>query len=116
VLDNYAYLVHQVGRRTELDLLVAEWLKSYTLLVKVPLWQKPRFDGVRATDISFQEEIDREVDRLTAELEPPCLRLVPKDRDVWIVRVLKALQLPLEPPQVDLFPEDIPADADPDGD
>lgn len=115
VLDNYAYLVHQVGRRHELDLLVAEWLKSYTLLVKVPLWQKPRFDGVRATDLTFQEEIDREVDRLVAELHPPCLRLLPRDRDAWIVKVLKELQLPLEPPQVDLFPEDSPPGAGPDG-
>lgn len=116
VLDNYAYLVHQVGRRPELDLLVAEWLKSYTLLVKVPLWQKPRFDGVRATDLTFQEEIDREVDRLVGELQPPCLKLLPRDRDAWIVRVLKELQLPLEPPQVDLFPDDNPPGAGPDGD
>jgi hypothetical protein len=113
VLDNYAYLVHRVGRRRELDLLVAEWLETYTLLVKVPIWQRPRFDGVRATDLTFQEEIDREVDRLTAEMKPPCLKLDPRRKDGWIETVLRHLHLPLEPPQVDLFPDPPDAGADP---
>ena len=64
VLDNYAYLVHRVGRRKSLDPLVREWLSGYTLLVKVPIWQRPRFDGVRATDVDFQREIDAEVEAL----------------------------------------------------
>jgi thymidylate kinase len=104
VLDNYAYLVHQVGRRRDLDLMVAEWLTTYTLLVKVPIWQRPRYDGVRATDLRFQQEIDAGVDRLILELEPPCLRLDPKGKDGWVMHVLRHLRLPLEPPQVDLFP------------
>jgi thymidylate kinase len=115
VLDNYAYLVHRVGRRAELDLMVAEWLRTYTLLVKVPIWQKPRYDGVRATDLSFQQEIDRDVDRLTAEMKPPCLRLDPRQKEVWIETVLQELRLPLEPPQVDLFPESEPGPDPEDG-
>jgi len=106
VLDNYAYLVHQVGRRRDLDLLVAEWLESYTLLIKVPIWQRPRYDGVRATDITFQEEIDRQVDALLSEMNPPVLILDPRGKDGWVVRVLTELHLPLEPPQGDLFPEE----------
>lgn len=106
VLDNYAYLVHRIGRRRALDPLVEEWLATYTLLVKVPLWTRPRFDGVRATDTAFQREIDREVDRLVEEMGPPCLWLKPADRDDWIRQVVEALHVPLEPPQQDLFPED----------
>jgi thymidylate kinase len=105
VLDNYAYLVHRVGRRRELDPLVQEWIRSYTLLVKVPIWQKPRFDGVRATDSGFQHEIDAEVDRLMRSFHCEALNLVPRDREKWIVNVVQRLNLPLEPPQVDLFPE-----------
>lgn len=109
VLDNYAYLVHRVGRRRELGPLVEDWLKTYTLLVKVPIWQRPRFDGVRATDTVFQLEIDTEVERLLAEYAPACLRLVPRDRPRWVTQVVAALSLPLEPPQGDLFDDDAPA-------
>jgi len=112
VLDNYAYLVHRVGRRPELDPMVEDWLKGYTLLVKVPIWQKPRFDGVRATDLSFQREIDAEVEELVEEFDPPVLRLRARKRESWVEQVVKALKLPLEPPQVDLFPDD---DLDPEG-
>jgi thymidylate kinase len=106
VLDNYAYLVHRVGRRPELDPMVEDWLRSYTLLVKVPIWQKPRFDGVRATDLNFQREIDEEVEKLVAEYSPPLLRLKARRRADWVTQVVTAMKLPLEPPQVDLFPDD----------
>lgn len=107
VLDNYAYLVHRVGRRRSLDPLVEEWLAGYTLLVKVPIWQRPRFDGVRATDIDFQREIDVEVDRLATDFGATSLRLNPREPDAWIDRVITHLHLPKEPPQQDLFPEDV---------
>jgi thymidylate kinase len=106
VLDNYAYLVHRVGRRKAIDPLVKESLAGYTLLVKVPIWQRPRFDGVRATDVDFQREIDEEVDRLLAEFGAPCFRLEPRRPDGWIDHVIERLQLPKEPPQQELFPED----------
>lgn len=106
VLDNYAYLVHRVGRRKEYDPLIQEWLKSYSLLVKVPIWQPPRFDGVRALDLSFQREIDTEVEALLALWQPPVMRLKPADRDRWVEQVVTALGLPLVPPQADLFDEE----------
>jgi nicotinamide riboside kinase len=110
VLDNYAYLVHRIGRRPALDPLVKEWLAGYTLLVKVPIWQRPRFDGVRATDVDFQREIDQEVDRLLVDFGASCLRLKPADRDRWVEQTIAALGVPLVPPQQDLFPEDIVPD------
>lgn len=106
VLDNYAYLVHRVGRRREYDPLIQDWLKSYSLLVKVPIWQPPRFDGVRALDLSFQREIDGEVEALLALWKPPVMRLKPADRDRWVEQVVTALGLPLVPPQADLFDEE----------
>ena len=106
VLDNYAYLVHRVGQRRSLDPLVEEWLAGYSLLIKVPIWQRPRFDGVRATDLDFQREIDEEVDRLVFDFGIESFLLPPVDPDSWIDRVLERLQLPKEPPQQELFPED----------
>lgn len=111
VLDNYAYLVHRVGRRPSLDPLVRDWLAGYTLLVKVPIWQRPRFDGVRATDIDFQREIDAEVDRLLQDFGATSLRLKPSDRDRWVLQTVQAMGLPLEAPQQELFPDDLEPDS-----
>ncbi|MEQ1692336.1 MAG: AAA family ATPase, partial [Gemmatimonas sp.] len=62
VLDNYAYLVARVGRRPELDPLVADWVRGYDTLIKVPVLGAPAFDGQRATSRSFQLEIDAIID------------------------------------------------------
>ena len=64
VLDNYAYLVHQAGRRPEYDGLVREWMGSYDGLFKVPILHPPSFDGTRDTSGTFQSEVDWVIDRL----------------------------------------------------
>ena len=103
VLDNYAYLVHKIGRRPELDQLVREWIKGYDALFKVPVIQAPSFDGKRAVSRQFQLEIDATIDELVRAFEVPVVSLDPAHRDGWVPAVLEALQLPLEPPQIDLF-------------
>ena len=103
VLDNYAYLVHRVGRRREYDSLVARWVESYTGLFKVPILQAPSFDGTRDMSGTFQQEIDRVIDELLDAFGLPCYRLDPSDRDGWVEAALRSLGLPLEPPQIDLF-------------
>lgn len=103
VLDNYAYLVARVGRRPELDALVAEWIKGYDALFKVPVIQAPSFDGKRAVSPQFQLEIDATIDQLVEAFGVPVINLDPGDRAGWVPAVLEALQLPLEPPQIDLF-------------
>lgn len=103
VLDNYAYLVARVGRRPELDQLVREWIKGYDALFKVPVLQAPTFDGKRAVSRQFQLEIDATIDELVRAFDVPVVALDAADRDGWVPAVLAALQLPLEPPQIDLF-------------
>ncbi len=103
VLDNYAYLVHKVGRRPEYDALVAAWVPTYTALVKVPVLQPPSFDGTRAGSRDVQLEIDRGIDDLVEAFGVPVHRLDPHDRPGWVEAVLHAVSLPLEPPQIDLF-------------
>lgn len=103
VLDNYAYLVARVGRRPELDPLVAHWIRSYDALFKVPVTGAPSFDGKRAVSPSFQLEIDATIDRLVDAFEVRVHRLHAGDRDGWIPAVVRALGLPLQPPQIDLF-------------
>ena len=105
VIDNYAYLVARVGRRPSLDALVAEWIRGYDALFKVPVTGAPSFDGTRAVSRGFQLEIDRVLDELVEAFDVPLVRLDPSDREGWIGRVIEALRLPAKPPQVELFPE-----------
>ncbi|MGI9043910.1 MAG: ATP/GTP-binding protein [Gemmatimonadaceae bacterium] len=103
VLDNYAYLVARVGRRPELDPLVASWIKTYDALFKVPVLGAPAFDGTRAVSPSFQMEIDATIDRLVKSFGVTVHPLDPEDREGWIGTVLQQLGLPSRPPQIDLF-------------
>lgn len=103
VLDNYAYLVASSGRQSAYDGLVAEWVRTYDSLFKVPVLQPPTFDGKRDLSADFQHQIDRTIDELVAAFEVPCCRLAPERRDGWMEAVLRALDLPLNPPQIDFF-------------
>jgi len=103
VLDNYAYLVARVGRRPELDPLVGNWIRSYSALFKVPVLEAPSFDGTRAVSRSFQLEIDETIDTLISAFGVDVIPLDPLDREGWIPTVMRTLDLPLKPPQIDLF-------------
>ncbi len=103
VLDNYAYMVHRVGRRPEYDVLVRRWVTTYGGLFKVPVLQAPSFDGTRDLSRTFQMEIDRVIDLLLDAFEVRCQRLDPSDPSGWLETVLQVMELPLEPPQTSLF-------------
>lgn len=103
VLDNYAYLVARVGRRKDLDALVASWIRSYNVLFKVPVIAAPSFDGMRAVSRAFQLEIDETIDRLLLDFDVPILHLYAGARDGWVNVVMDSLHLPKHPPQIDLF-------------
>lgn len=105
VLDNYAYMVQATGHRPELEPFIANWMVTYTLLVKVPIVTPPSFDGTRDTSVEFQRDIDRTIDRLLDSFGLPRLRLPADDRSVWIPTVLAELSLPSRPPQMGLFPD-----------
>jgi hypothetical protein len=103
VLDNYAYLVHRVGRMREYDALVRAWVGSYDGLFKVPVIQAPTFDGTRAVSRTFQLEIDAGIDRLVDVFNVKVHHLDARDRDGWVEEVMEAASLPPVPPQIDLF-------------
>jgi|SRR3990172_1299998 len=107
VLDNYAYLVHRIGRRPEYDSLVREWVRTYSGLFKVPVLQPPSFDGQRDVSRTFQLEIDAVIDELVAAFDVSCHHLDPADRPGWVEVVLQAMNLPFEPPQIDLFTAEV---------
>jgi nicotinamide riboside kinase len=103
VIDNYAYMVQAAGRRPEIEPFIRHWMATYDLLVKVPVIAAPTFDGTRDTSVDFQTAIDRLLDQLLAEFAIEHLKLPGDSRVGWVSRVLEAMKLPGEPPQLDLF-------------
>lgn len=103
VIDNYAYMVHAAGRRPEIEPFIRHWMDTYTQLVKVPVIAPPTFDGTRDTSVDFQADIDQLIDELLDEFDLPRLELPGGSREGWTRMVLESLDLPGEPPQMDLF-------------
>jgi nicotinamide riboside kinase len=105
VLDNYCYLVAAAGAQPQWEPFVQAWIATYALLVKVPQWTTPRWDGVRDTDAGFQRRIDALLDEQlrTRGVEP--LRLEPGAHERWAEQVMAALD-PLVFPMRSLFPEE----------
>ena len=98
VLDNYVYLLVAAGSQSPLEPLIDAWMRSYDLLLHVPIVDDPSPDGVRATDPAFQQAID---DRLLDELnrrDLPVHQLDPARRSDWVdvaeVLVIESLALP----------------------
>lgn len=106
VLDNYAYLVHRMGPRPDLEPLIQAWLPGYTALIKIPIWRKPSFDGVRDMALDFQREIDGAIDSLLQRFGVRALSLSAAGFDGWMDAVMEYLALPPRAEQVSLFPED----------
>jgi len=103
VLDNYVYMLLAAGPQDDLEPLLDSWLRSYGLLVRIPIVGEPAADGLRATDPSFQHAVD---ERLTLELERrgiSTVQLNADDRDGWIDAVEAEAWRVLEPPQMQLL-------------
>jgi nicotinamide riboside kinase len=105
VLDNYCYLLHAAGPQPTWESQLSSWLTTYDVLIKVPIWTQPRWDGVRDTDIAFQRDIDELIDAQLDARALHALRLPPTDRLRWGEIVMARLE-PLVCPQPALFPED----------
>ena len=67
-LDNFAYYVRRYGSEGEraeaLGSFCRSWMKSYDLLVRLPIAQALAADGFRSTNEQFQREIDLLCDEL----------------------------------------------------
>lgn len=104
-LDNYCYLLYAAGPQAKWEALLNAWLPTYDLLVKVPIWTTPRWDGVRDTDLAFQRGIDVTIDEQIARRGLACLRLLPEQRATWGDVVMARLE-PILCPIPSLFPEE----------
>lgn len=105
VLDNYCYLLYAQGPQPHWEPLLTRWLATYQLLVKVPLWTPPRWDGVRDTDLAFQRAIDELLEEQLGRRQLKVLRLEENARASWGDVVMAALETWLAPIPP-LFPEE----------
>jgi thymidylate kinase len=68
VLDNFAYYVRRYGNKDEaaeaLGAYCRSWMRTYDLLLRLPITQALASDGFRSTDEQFQREIDLLCDKL----------------------------------------------------
>jgi len=103
VLDNYVYLLLSAGRQEGLDAMVETWLRTYDLLVHVPVIEQPSPDGIRSANPAFQLAVEERLMRELAGRGIGALRLDPGQRSAWLdevekevwERVLGPVQLPL---------------------
>jgi hypothetical protein len=103
VLDNYCYLVHAAGTQPLWERVLDDWLPTYDLLVWVPQWAEPGYDGVRAVDPGFQGAIDELLGAMVEVRGLAPLRLAPDRRDHWGDDIMEAI-LPTVEPTLPLFP------------
>jgi len=103
VLDNYCYLVHAAGPQPRWQRMLDDWLPTYDLLVWIPQWSQPSYDGVRAVDPSFQHRIDILLGSMVAARGLKPLRLAPERRERWGDDIMEAI-LPSLEPTLPLFP------------
>ncbi|MCB1035403.1 MAG: ATP-binding protein [Acidobacteria bacterium] len=102
-LDNYVYMLLSAGPQESLDELVDWWMKTYDLLVEVPIAEDPSADGIRSEDPTFQRAVE---DRLRWELERrnlQVLRLQADQRMRWLETVEKEACSLLSPAQLRLL-------------
>jgi nicotinamide riboside kinase len=105
VLDNYCYLVLAAGTQKIWERFLDYWLRTYDVLIHVPLWVRPTYDGVRAVDAGFQEQVELLLEGMIAARALRPVRLDPDHRDGW-GQLIEDLLLPQLEPTLPLFPPD----------
>jgi nicotinamide riboside kinase len=103
VLDNYVYLLLAVGRQEALETLMESWIRTYSLLVHVPMVEQPSPDGVRSADPAFQRAVDERLLRELGDRELAALHLDPERRAGWLDAVEQEAWQRLRPAQLPLL-------------
>ncbi|MEM1202021.1 MAG: AAA family ATPase [Acidobacteriota bacterium] len=102
VLDNFVYLLLSAGPQPDLCHLVGTWTATYDLLVRVPVVDRLRPDGLRSTDPVFQGAVQ---DRLLREIDHRGLEILDLagiDRVDWLDHVETQVRAKLGPAQLEL--------------
>ena len=103
VLDNYVYMMLAAGRQRMLEGLVEHWMRTYDLLVLVPVTEEPSPDGLRATDPVFQLAVEERVIREVRGRKLTTVFLDGGNRKSWLDEVEAEVFARLAPPQLELL-------------
>lgn len=103
VLDNYVYLLLAAGRQEALEHLVASWIRTYDVLVHVPIVEQPSPDGIRSSDPAFQRAVEERLLRELRDRGLPALHLDPDGRASWLDAVEQEAWQRLRPAQLPLL-------------
>ncbi|MFL6195218.1 MAG: ATP-binding protein [Thermoanaerobaculia bacterium] len=102
VLDNYVYLLLAAGRQEVPESLVEFWLRTYDLLVHVPIVEDLSPDGIRSPDPGFQQAVEDRLAQEIAERRLTVLQLDPAGRPGWLDTVERAVWERVRPAQLPL--------------
>lgn len=102
-LDNYVYLLLATGPREGLDLLVDYWMRSYDLLVHVPVAGALTADGFRTIDPEFQKAVDERLVRELMARDLKVYELDPAQRESWLDHVEQLVFERVRPQQLSLL-------------
>jgi hypothetical protein len=103
VLDNYCYLVNKFGRQPQLEMWLAWWMDTYSLLVGVPPVDNGiPSDGFRSEDRAFQLRIHDVLVELLAsapfdQLRARVMWLEARERRIWAERIFAGAVTLIEP-------------------
>lgn len=102
-LDNYVYLLLAAGRQEGLEGLLECWMRTYDLLVHVPMVERPSPDGIRSSDPAFQRAVDERLEREIGDRGLSALHLDPDRREGWLDAVEQEAWQRLRPAQLPLL-------------
>lgn len=98
VLDNYVYLLLATQEHHALEAMVDSWTSTYDLLVKVPIIQDLRADGLRSTDPVFQQAVETRLSQEVSKRQIDVLDLAGLPRDQWLQEVEDVVHRSYRPP------------------
>lgn len=98
VLDNYIYLLLATQEHHALEAMVDSWTSTYDLLVKVPIVQDPRADGLRSTDPVFQKAVETRLSQEVSKRNLEVLDLAAFPREQWLQEVEAVVHRRYRPP------------------
>ncbi len=85
ILDTYSYQRALIGRKKPWESFIQEHLKTYDLLVKVPITKKEiEKDDKRSTNKKFQLNVEKEIDNNLELFKPNYINYRGKETFDWI--------------------------------
>lgn len=92
ILDTYSYECTLLGRKKLWETFIEDYLKTYDLLIKVPIKEKfLKSDGVRSTDKQFQKKVDKQIDKNLKKFKQKYIKFKGKETMDYLIEKLSEM-------------------------